>query len=89
MGCSLRRDVDNITKVSLFINLIKEIDDFDVRYILEMKRNKLASIKMLDFKVSACNFLKAAQKQKVLKYFKDNLIRALNVMPKCPLKAVS
>lgn len=89
IGCSVRRDLDNITKTSMFIYLIKKVDDFDVRYVLEMSRNKLARVKMLDLKTNGCNFLKAAQNQKLLKIFKNQLERTLNEIPKCPLKSVS
>lgn len=86
--CGIRLDTDNITKISMSINLIKQIDDFDVRYILELSRNKMARMKALDFRINVCSFLKSANKQKILEIFKQQLEAVLNVVPTCPMTAV-
>ncbi|KNC26984.1 hypothetical protein FF38_09211 [Lucilia cuprina] len=87
LSCTLRMDEkDNITKASMFINLIRKLKSFDFRYTLEMSRINMTRLKVMDVRVNVCNFLNTAQKQKLFKNFKEQILELLNVIPTCPIK---
>lgn len=88
--CWLKRDKeDNIIKISLYINLLKQINEFHVHYTLHLSRNNMPRLKLFDLNLNVCSLLKNLHKEKLFRIVLEKIKRVLNADCKCPFKAVS
>lgn len=78
-----------MNKIDAHIQLGTTIEDFAGRVILTIKRNNMPRITVLDLKInSACAFVNAAQKIKIVSIGLNTFRRFVNAEVKCPIKKV-
>lgn len=80
--------VNNRSYVSGLLRIKRNVDQLNVRWTMDLRKENNNTLRLYDVQIDACQFFKGTHKSKLFNMFLKSVKRHLSGEVSCPIKAV-
>lgn len=80
--------VNNQSYISGLLRIKRSVDQINIRWTMDLRKNKNKTLRLFDVQMDACKFFKGTHKSQLFNMFLKAIKRHLSGELSCPFKAV-
>lgn len=80
--------VNNQSYISGLLRMKRSVDQINIRWTMDLRKNKNKTLRLFDVQMDACKFFKGTHKSQLFNMFLKAIKRHLSGELSCPFKAV-